>query len=201
MTIYSQHLHALHFSKLPSDSTESNLLEVVNSSPASPSIAQSAEVNEILQNMPTADKYSLLLQSYGSKLMEENYQDDGMMRKMESLFFEMIASKISPEERSARYFLDAAASFCSVERVTQALKLLKAGGRLRAFGVVNGQLTTPVVSALRSQLTDVTLPKDNRETEVTLALGVVSSSMLWLSLQVILLVIWFHIPLSHVLIR
>lgn len=131
--------------------------------------------------------------------MEENYQDDGMMRKMESLFFEMIASKISPEERSTRYFLDAAASFCSVERVTQALKLLKAGGRLRAFGVVNGQLTTPVVSALRSQLTDVTLPKDNRETEVTLALGVVSSSMLWLSLQVLLLVIWFHIPLSNVL--
>ena len=59
------------------------------------------------------------------------------------------------------------------------------GGRLKAFGSMNSQLTTPTVKASDSVLTEVKLPSDERERDVTLAIAVGGSALFWLTLQVL----------------
>ncbi|RYG99794.1 hypothetical protein EON65_49950 [archaeon] len=73
------------------------------------------------------EKCYLLLQSYGSKIMDRAKRDSVFFGKMRSLFDSMLQSSIAPDDRSAQYLLDSAAPFRRVEVMAGALRLIKAG--------------------------------------------------------------------------
>ncbi len=56
------------------------------------------------------------------------------------------------------------------------------GGKMKVFGVGNGQVTTPVTS--QGITFDTKIPKDDREKEVVLATVIGSALIFWLLLQV-----------------
>lgn len=85
------------------------------------------EVDVLLEKMPLSDKYSLLLQSYGSRLLDTGSRDNALMEKMDTLLLEMMKKSLSPDDKSIEYFISAAASFCNVQRISQTIKLLKRG--------------------------------------------------------------------------
>lgn len=58
-----------------------------------------------------------------------------------------------------------------------------AGGRARAFGLANGQLTTPSLSEADSRLLQVQLPTDSREEEVFYATSIATAIAAWLGLE------------------
>jgi len=91
------------------------------------STSTETELNSLLDKMPINEKYSILLQSYATKILESNKKDASLLDKMESLYNEMIQKRISPEGKGSSGFLDAAASFCSVDKLSRALRLMKAG--------------------------------------------------------------------------
>lgn len=110
----------LQYQKKSNDLVETELQLIVD--PVS-----NNDVNKMLEEMSLPDKYYLLLQSYGSKIMESSKRDSALFDKMDSLFDSMLQKSIAPDDRSAQYLLDSAALFGRVEVMTRALRLTKAG--------------------------------------------------------------------------
>eukprot|EP01038_Epipyxis_sp_PR26KG_P005444 gene5444-7537_t len=129
-----------------------------------------ADLTALLENMPINEKYTLLLQSYCKKILEmksptaESSKD--LVRKMDTLYYEMIQKSIPPEKSASQSLLDASASFCNVDIIGKALRLGKASGALNVFGVAIGQLTTPITRKVDSSLLNIDIPQDDREREI-----------------------------------
>jgi hypothetical protein len=87
-------------------------------------------IDDLLQSMPVSEKYELLLQSYGSKLLEEKFQDSELMNKMDTLMQEMVDKSIAPEDNSVKFYMDAVSSFCNLQRLTTAIETLRLGEKL-----------------------------------------------------------------------
>ena len=93
-------------------------------------IETESELNTLIKKMPTNEKYSLLLQSYGRKILDTKNKDESssnLLDKMEFLYLEMIQQSIKPEEKSIMNIIDASASFCNVDRISRTIKILKTG--------------------------------------------------------------------------
>ena len=58
------------------------------------------------------------------------------------------------------------------------------GGSIRAFGVANSQVTSPVVDAISAAMVTVDVPTDDREIEVLFASIAFAVSSGWVMLQV-----------------
>lgn len=161
------------------DAKSPSYLQIIKSEP------QFSEINRLLENMSLEEKYSIILQSYSSKVTSEgNTKDENVMNQMETLYMEMIANRISPDDKCTEKILNAAASFCNLQRITKAIRLLKKGGRLGGFGGVLGQLTTPVTTFVDSFAVTISIPTDNREKEVAFAIVMITATLGWLALQV-----------------
>eukprot|EP01031_Cornospumella_fuschlensis_P031596 gene31596-38184_t len=167
----------LKYEKKSNDLVETELQLIVD--PVS-----NTDVNKMLEEMSMPEKYYLLLQSYGGKIMEGAKKDSALFDKMEALFDSMLQKSIAPDDKSAQYLLDSAALFGRVEVMTKALRLTKKGGRSKAFGVINGQLTSPMTKSVQSSMLTVSVPTDNRGKEVFLAASLMMSLILWIFLQV-----------------
>lgn len=149
-----------------------------------------AQLKTLMEKMPLEEKYSLLLQSYASSVMERSADDSAkVLKTMESLYTEMLCLSIKPGEKSARSMLNAAATFCNSEKLAEVMQLVKAGGYVRAFGVINAQLTKPLMSAAvesKAMLSEsIQVPKDDREAEVLYASIVAGTASVYLSLQLV----------------
>jgi hypothetical protein len=92
-----------------------------------------AALNTILENMPQAEKYALLLQSYASGILENTNRSPEALKTMESLYMEMLGKSISPSEKSSKLLVDASSAFCSSIKLGKALQLAKAG-RILLYG-------------------------------------------------------------------
>jgi hypothetical protein len=151
------------------------------------------QLKTLMEKMPLDEKYALLLQSYAGSIMDRGAAADSadkVFKSMESLYTEMLCLSIRPSEGCARSMLNAGATFLSSEKLAEVLQLVKAGGYLRAFGVMNAQLSRPLVSAaLESKQgylsNSIQVPTDERETEVAYASAVAAAGAVYLSLQLL----------------
>mmetsp|Transcript_8471 Transcript_8471/g.12622 ORF Transcript_8471/g.12622 Transcript_8471/m.12622 type:complete len:515 (+) Transcript_8471:2-1546(+) len=149
------------------------------------SASTESELNSLLEKMPVNEKYSLLLQSYATRILESKKKDINLLEKMEGLYKEMIQKRISPDGKGSSGFLDAAASFCSVDKLSRALRLMKAAGTVKIFGVANGQITSPVVNSDGLSMINIDVPSDDREVEVLFASVAFATSISWIVMQVV----------------
>ena len=91
------------------------------------------EISSLLESMPLKEKYTLLLQSYSSKILENEVTDRiTALTRMKFLFGEMLQAAITPERKAAKALIDASASFCNVAIMGKALRHIKAGRLDRA---------------------------------------------------------------------
>ena len=143
-------------------------------------------LNNLLENMPLPEKYALLLQSYATNIMDSTNRTAEAMNTMETLFTEMLGKSILPSEKSSKLLIDAASTFCNSIKLGKSLQLSKAGGSLRAFGAITGQMTVPITSASawKAVMGDAKVPFDDREAEVWYAAFTVGAGVLWAVLQV-----------------
>lgn len=88
---------------------------------------QDAALNILLENMPVAEKYSLLLQSYATNIIDSTNRTVAALDTMESLFTEMLSKSIAPSEKSSKLLIDASSTFCSSIKLGKSLQLAKAG--------------------------------------------------------------------------
>ena len=84
-------------------------------------------LNVLLDNMPVAEKYSLLLQSYASNIIDNSNRTIAALDTMDSLFTEMLSKSIAPSEKSSKLLIDASSTFCSSIKLGKSLQLAKAG--------------------------------------------------------------------------
>lgn len=151
--------------------------------------SKASELTSMLESMPTSEKYSLLIQSYANKLLSDPNRDATLLSTMESLYIEMIAGGSRPTDKSSELLITASSSFCNSAKLGRALQLTRASGAVKAFGVANGLLTTPILSAsVASQLfasKGSKMMSDDRETEVVAAASVGVSVVLFFMLQVV----------------
>jgi len=138
-----------------------------------------------MDSMPLAEKYTLLLQSYSTSILERRLQADkriDLFQNMESLYNEMIQQSIAPEPMAAQAMIDASSKFGNVAVMSKAARLIRAGGSMRSFGVGVGQISSPTLSGGWSS---GSIPTDDRRSEVFCAAVVSSLSLLWLSMQAV----------------
>lgn len=90
-------------------------------------VSPGAELNTLLESMPTAEKYNLLIQSYAGSVLDEGARNSSLMQKIESLFMEMIEQSIEPTMKSSELMLTASASFRNNEQFGRSLQFIKAG--------------------------------------------------------------------------
>lgn len=136
----------------------------------------------LLETMSETEKYDILIQSYGANILESSNKNITELKTMTSLFAEMLQKAIQPSERATKSLLDAASKFGSCDKVGRALQLSKASGLIRAYGVGNGKLITPVTSAKNADFLPE-FPKDDREKEILYAGGVATIAASWVALQ------------------
>jgi len=139
------------------------------------------ELKTLMDSMPLAEKYTLLLQSYSTSILERRLQADkriDLFQNMESLYNEMIQQSIAPEPMAAQAMIDASSKFGNVAVMSKAARLIRAGGSMRSFGVGVGQISSPTLSGGWSS---GSIPTDDRRSEVFCAAVVSSLSLLWLS--------------------
>ena len=152
-----------------------------------------SELNALLETMPTKEKYSLLLQSYKTKIVQGRSGGDvGFnMDKMKSLYYEMLQKSVKADQQGSSCLIDSAASLLNVQFMSNAIRLVRLNGELKAFGALIGQLTTPTTKQLvddkdaLSGIASVKLPVDSREAEIASAGVVLSAGLIYVSMQVI----------------
>jgi hypothetical protein len=150
-----------------------------------------AQLRTLLEKMPVEDKYILLLQSYCSSILDRSAEDSSkVLKAMLSLYTEMLSLSIIPNEKANRALLNAGASFCNSDKVSQIFQLMKVGGSCKAFGALCGRVTNPITTSVASKaagglLGEVQVPSDEREVEVLYATAVGSSGLLYVILQVL----------------
>lgn len=86
-----------------------------------------ASLNSLLENMPIAEKYSLLLQSYATNIIDNSNRTAAALDTMDLLFTEMLSKSIAPSEKSSKLLIDASSTFCSSIKLGKSLQLAKAG--------------------------------------------------------------------------
>ena len=86
-----------------------------------------ASLNILLENMPIAEKYSLLLQSYATNIIDNSNRTTAALETMDLLFTEMLSKSIAPSEKSSKLLIDASSTFCSSIKLGKSLQLAKAG--------------------------------------------------------------------------
>ena len=88
------------------------------------------ELDILIKSMPVNEKYSILIQSYTRKILENKKGDDDisdLLEKMKYLYMEMVEKSIKPEIKSSINLIDASASFCNLGKVSSSLELIKFG--------------------------------------------------------------------------
>ena len=153
-----------------------------------PEPSKVSELGAMLDKLPTADKYALMIQSYATGILERTNRDAGAMDAIESLYLEMLAESVRPTEQTSQSLIDSAASFCNSAKLGRALQLGRASGSIRAFGAATGLLTTPITSASVAStlfITSPKLPTDDREREVFSAASVGITGISYLALQLV----------------
>jgi len=88
------------------------------------------ELKTLMDSMPLAEKYTLLLQSYSTSILERRLQADkriDLFQNMESLYNEMIQQSIAPEPMAAQAMIDASSKFGNVAVMSKAARLIRAG--------------------------------------------------------------------------
>jgi hypothetical protein len=85
------------------------------------------QLTSLLENMPLAEKYSLLLKSYASNIIDNSNRNATTLSTMESLFNEMVQKAIVPDIAASQSLIDAASTFCSSAKMGGVLQLSKAG--------------------------------------------------------------------------
>ena len=86
-----------------------------------------ASLNVLLENMPLAEKYSVLLQSYATDIIDNSNRTIAALDTMDSLFTEMLSKSIAPSEKASKLMIDASSTFCSSIKLGKSLQLAKAG--------------------------------------------------------------------------
>jgi hypothetical protein len=97
------------------------------------------ELKTLMDSMPLAEKYTLLLQSYSTSILERRLQADkriDLFQNMESLYNEMIQQSIAPEPMAAQAMIDASSKFGNVAVMSKAARLIRAG-QLTAVSTTN----------------------------------------------------------------
>lgn len=97
------------------------------------------ELKTLMDSMPLAEKYTLLLQSYSTSILERRLQADkriDLFQSMESLYNEMIQQSIAPEPMAAQAMIDASSKFGNVAVMSKAARLIRAG-QLTAVSTTN----------------------------------------------------------------
>ena len=86
-----------------------------------------ASLNVLLENMPLAEKYAVLLQSYATDIIDNTNRTIAALDTMDSLFTEMLSKSIAPSEKAYKLMIDASSTFCSSIKLGKSLQLAKAG--------------------------------------------------------------------------
>lgn len=92
------------------------------------------DISQLIEEMSLQEKYSLLLQSYGNKVLESGgrRKDSSLFQKIEGLYDSMAQKAIRPDDKSTQSLYDAASAFCDIEIMSRAMKLARLG-ELPAF--------------------------------------------------------------------
>lgn len=140
-----------------------------------------SQLTNMLESLPKSEKYSLLIQSIASSIMENNDKlNVTEFDTITGLYQEMIQANVKPTPRSSQQLINVACKFCSCDFVAQAMGLVRAQGDNKCYGLGNGVLSpVEVKNALQVQV-----PSDNREEEVSSALAIASIVSLYVTLQV-----------------
>lgn len=102
------------------------------------------ELNALLNNMPLADKYSILIESYAKDLSQSFPKKSENFALIESLYSEMIEKSIAPTEKATFSFLNAASLFCNPAQLGQSIQLIKSGTYSYKFHVFTTIMNTIV---------------------------------------------------------
>jgi hypothetical protein len=86
-----------------------------------------ASLNVLLENMPLAEKYAVLLQSYATDIIDNTNRTIAALDTMDLLFTEMLSKSIAPSEKASKLLIDASSTFCSSIKLGKSLQLAKAG--------------------------------------------------------------------------
>lgn len=86
-----------------------------------------ASLNVLLENMPIAEKYAVLLQSYATDIIDNTNRTIAALDTMDLLFTEMLSKSIAPSEKASKLLIDASSTFCSSIKLGKSLQLAKAG--------------------------------------------------------------------------
>ena len=141
----------------------------------------------MMGSLNDAQKYELVLQSYGTSLLEEGGKNNSALNSMNTLFREMVEKRVNPSRRSASILVNAVSSFRSCEQLGESMRLLVASGCLKVFGVSIGGLTTPALKTDAASFLEP-IPSDDREQEVLYASIVGFMVLLWGGLELASLV-------------
>ena len=139
-------------------------------------------LTSMLESLPDAEKYGLLIQSISSQIIEDGSRkkNSSDFMQMEDLYSEMIGKAITPSERSSQQLINAACTFYDCNIIGKALSLVKRGGSCKVYGSGIGSLTK---ASFDSQYA-VELPSDNREGEISAALFALTGAVAYVSIQV-----------------
>ena len=85
------------------------------------------ELNVLLDTMPDVEKYTILLQSYATQILESNARNTTTLKMMNILYGEMLQNAIVPSTKSSQVLIDAASVFRNSESLGRAIQLAKAG--------------------------------------------------------------------------
>jgi hypothetical protein len=85
-----------------------------------------ADIDDLIQEMPIAEKYTLLLQSYTNQILE-NSKDMALWNKLQDVCTSMLQKNILPTDKSVQNVLDAASAYCRIDIMSQALNILRKG--------------------------------------------------------------------------
>lgn len=146
-----------------------------------------SELNALLEQMPSSEKYSLLMQSYKTKIVEDRSNTANLIERMGALYYEMLTKAIKPDEQSTGCLIDASAQLCQVPLMSNAMRLIKIHGASKAFGAIVGQLTTPSMTKVGASglMASETVPTDERESQIASATVIISLGLIWLVGQVL----------------
>lgn len=145
---------------------------------------QSSELNKAMESLSEPQRYELLLQSYGTSILDaaggasKKSLNSSSLLSMQTLFQEMIVKRVKPSKRSTSYLLNAAAAFCSCASLAESIQLCISGGILKNFGVSIGGLTTPSIDKNSASFLEP-VPADDREKEVLYATILSAIVSLW----------------------
>jgi len=104
-------------------STSLNLINGLDQSSSS----SSSELNALLNKMPLADKYSILIESYAKELSQSFPKKSENFQLIESLYSEMVEKAVTPTDKATFSFLNAASLFCNSAQLGQSIQLIKSG--------------------------------------------------------------------------